>query len=91
MSVGRQNAHWTTSPAASSYHNQKHQGSEDREHEAKRDLRGDHVAGRPFRHLEGVCRLRGEDDTMLVKEQDDIEVENRNPLYTRRLSELWQR
>ena len=33
----------------------------------------------------------GEDDTMLVRERDDIEPESRNPLYTRRLSELWQR
>ena len=30
--------------------------------DAQRDLRGDHVAGKPFRHLEGVCRLRGEDE-----------------------------
>ncbi len=39
----------------------------------------------------GESWIWGEDDTMLVKEQDDIEVENRNPLYTRRLAELWQR
>ena len=39
----------------------------------------------------GESWIWGEDDTMLVKEQDDIEVENRNPLYTLRLSELWQR
>ena len=39
----------------------------------------------------GESWIWGEDDTMLVKEQDDIEVESRNPLYTRRLSELWQR
>ena len=30
--------------------------------DAQRNLRGDHVAGRPFRHLEGVRRLRGEDE-----------------------------
>ena len=30
--------------------------------DAQRDLRGDDVARRPFRHLEGVCRLRGEDE-----------------------------
>ena len=39
----------------------------------------------------GESWIWGEDDTLLVKEQDDIEVESRNPLYTRRLSELWQR
>ena len=39
----------------------------------------------------GESWIWGEDDTMLVKERDDIEPESRNPLYTRRLSELWQR
>lgn len=39
----------------------------------------------------GESWIWGEDDTLLVKEQDDIEPESRNPLYTRRLSELWQR
>ena len=38
----------------------------------------------------GESWIWGEDDTMLVKERDDIEPESRNPLYTRRLSELWQ-
>ncbi len=32
------------------------------EHDAQRDLRGDDVAGRPFRHLECVRRLRREDE-----------------------------
>ena len=39
----------------------------------------------------GRSSIWGEDDTLLVKEMDDIEVEVRNPLYTRRLAELWQR
>ena len=39
----------------------------------------------------GESWIWGEDDTMCVKERDDIEPESRNPLYTRRLSELWQR
>ena len=30
--------------------------------DAQRDLRGDNVARRPLRHLEGVRRLRGEDE-----------------------------
>ena len=39
----------------------------------------------------GESWIWGEDDTLLVKELDEIEVEVRNPLYTRRLAELWQR
>ena len=39
----------------------------------------------------GESWIWGEDDTLLVKERDDIDVEVRNPLYTRRLTELWQR
>ena len=39
----------------------------------------------------GESWIWGEDDTLLVKEKDEIEVEVRNPLYTRRLAELWQR
>jgi hypothetical protein len=39
----------------------------------------------------GDSWIWGEDDTLLVKEMDEIEIEVRNPLYTRRLAELWQR
>ena len=38
----------------------------------------------------GESWIWGEDDTMRIKDRDDIEVESRNPLYTRRLSEMWQ-
>ena len=38
----------------------------------------------------GESWIWGEDDTMRVKDRGDIEVESRNPLYTRRLSEMWQ-
>ncbi len=39
----------------------------------------------------GESWIWGEDDTLLVREKEDIEQESRNPLYTRRLAELWQR
>ncbi|MBR1920510.1 MAG: hypothetical protein IJ829_00745 [Kiritimatiellae bacterium] len=39
----------------------------------------------------GESWIWGEDDTLRVREIDDIDPECRNPLYTRRLSELWQR
>ena len=38
----------------------------------------------------GESWIWGEDDTLLVKGRDEIETESRNPLYTRRLAELWQ-
>jgi len=39
----------------------------------------------------GESWIWGEDDTLLVKGRDEIETESRNPLYTRRLAELWQK
>ena len=39
----------------------------------------------------GESWIWGEDGTMQVKEHDDIDLECRNPLYTRRLAELWQK
>ena len=44
--------------------------------DAKRDLGGDDVAGRPLRHLEGVRRLRGEDQHG-DKRRDEGEVVER--------------
>ena len=41
--------------------------------DAQRDLRGDDVARRPLSHLEGVCRLRGEDKHS-DKRRDEGEV-----------------
>lgn len=49
------------------------------------------LSGRQLLVAGGESWIRGEDDTMLVKEHDDIDVKNRNPLYTRRLAELWQK
>ena len=42
-------------------HTQEHKDAEECKDEAECDLRGDYVAGRPFRHLECVGRLRGKD------------------------------
>jgi hypothetical protein len=44
-----------------------------------------------LKRLFAKSKWQTRDDTMLVKEQDDIDVESRNPLYTRRLAELWQK
>ena len=38
----------------------------------------------------GESWIWGEDDTMRITERDGIEVEFRNPLYTRRLAEMWR-
>jgi len=39
----------------------------------------------------GESWIWGEDETMRIREKDEIDVEYRNPLYTGRLADLWQK
>lgn len=37
----------------------------------------------------GECALWGEDDTLRIRSREHIDIEFRNPLYSRRLAEMW--
>ena len=37
------------------------------------------------------CALWGEDDTLRIRSRERIDIEFRNPLYNRRLAEMWMR